>query len=237
VNCHRARELASEAVDGALPADLALGFREHLESCPPCRVFVADLKEALALLGELPTVEVSDRFDDVVWAKLSERGVRRGRRTWRDQLLPVDFSWLGRTWRFAPLAAAAALLLVFALTAEPEFSEGGGAARSTLPGVPAGTLARLETGQSGDLVVSPETSADMGEEVLGEMPEAIEAYLRSGAMDLRLESTERLRRANYSYPLRRVGEPGLIRVGTSNGYGAPSVVRPVADAGATVIAF
>jgi hypothetical protein len=238
VNCHRARELASEAVDGTLPADLSTGFREHLGSCPPCRVFFAELKESLALLTELPAVEVSAGFDDAVWAKLAAEKSRGARKSWRDLWAALDVGGWGRAWRLAPLGAAAAVLSVFALAGDPDYpawlasdppnDEGSAAAERVL-------LAELEAAPAEDPAVAP--MEDSGEEVVGEMPEAIEVYLRNGARDLRLEATDRLRRANYSYPLRRVGEPGLIRVGTTSGYGARSVVRPVPDAGATVIAF
>jgi hypothetical protein len=149
----------------------------------------------------------------------------------------VDVGAWNRAWRLAPLGAAAAVLAVFALTGEPDYpalasdppsDEGSSAGEGA-------TLAGLGPAAAVDQVVAP--LEETGEEVVGEMPEAIEVYLRSGARDLRLEATDRLRRANYSYPLRRVGEPGLIRVGTTTSRGAPSVGRPVSDTGATVIAF
>jgi anti-sigma factor RsiW len=236
VNCHRARELASEAVDGTLSADLAWGFRDHLGTCPPCRVFFAELKESLALLSELPTVGVGEGFDEAVWAKLAEQKARGGRRRWftLPQVLGIGGAW-SRTWRLAPLGAAAAVLSVFALTGKPPYpSLTGEAAEDGAAQAERALLAGAEP-QPVDAVVAPVEEA--GEEIVGEMPEAVEVFLRNGARDLRLEATDRLRRSNYSYPLRRVGEPSLIRVGTTTGYDAPSLGRPVADAGATVISF
>ncbi|MGQ0722593.1 MAG: anti-sigma factor family protein [Candidatus Eiseniibacteriota bacterium] len=237
MNCHRARELASEAVDGTLPADLSTGFRAHLGACPPCRLFFAELKDSLALLSELPAVEVGDAFDEAVWAKLTAEQSRGVRRFWKDLWAAVDVGAWNRAWRLAPLGAAAAVLAVFALTGEPDYPALAGDPPSD-EGSAAGegaVLADLGPASAVDQVVAP--LEETGEEVVGEMPEAIEVYLRNGARDLRLETTDRLRRANYSYPLRRVGEPGLIRVGTTTGYGAPSAGRPVSDAGATVISF
>ncbi len=70
MNCDRARELASEALDGALPAEASLHLDQHLDACPPCRTFLAELRESLLLLEDLPIVEVGDEFNQAVWARI-----------------------------------------------------------------------------------------------------------------------------------------------------------------------
>lgn len=246
MNCDRARELSSEALDHTLPRELTATFRAHLEACPPCRAFVAELQESLALLRELPELEVNERFNEAVWARLREERPRPQRRAWwegwRERFALAGIpGTLGSAWRWAPLGAAAIVLLVFALTSEPGFEQGSPGMTSAPP------VGREISGTTPVAVPSPIRTRDdafaartaPGERgSSSQIPEAIEAYLRNGARDLRLQSdSERLRGSTYTYPIRRVGDSGLIRVGSGGRAPGVAPARPVSEPGFTVISF
>lgn len=235
MNCDRVRELSSEAIDNALPREVSAVFRAHLEACPPCRAFVAELQESLALLGELPEVNVDDRFNEAVWARLrtAEAPLRQPWwEAWRERFALAGVPGvLGSAWRWAPLGAAATVLLVFALTADPGF-------RGQIPGSVATTTSN--TVSDATPVISPGAPGDLRavRREAGTIPEAVEAYLRNGGTDLRVQSErERLRGSDYSYPIRRVGDAGLIRVGTEGRMPGAARVRPVPGNEFTVISF
>lgn len=121
MNCERVQELVSEAIDGALaPADTR-DFNAHLAACPPCRTVFGEVKESLALLGELPAVEVGADFDEAVWRRIRAEGrsapvlgVRARLRAWREAVTAG-----GTMMRWAPLGAAAAVLSWVAVSSDP----------------------------------------------------------------------------------------------------------------------
>jgi anti-sigma factor RsiW len=55
VNCHETIDLMDQSLEDALPADARAGFAEHLDECPPCRVYLAQLTEAVRSLARLAT--------------------------------------------------------------------------------------------------------------------------------------------------------------------------------------
>jgi hypothetical protein len=244
LNCYRARELASEALDGALASSLAERFRAHLGECPSCRAFYAELRESLALLSELPEVTVDDRFDEAVWARVRAGAPHRstawsGLVGWRESLqAAVARSGLGAAWRWAPLGAAAALLAVFALSSSPSFDRDAGIAQAPpARALPTPTPVVFGAGPA-DGGADVATAAERIDETLARMPQAVEVYLRSSSRDLRLETNgERLRRSDYSYPIRRVGSRGVVREGPGGTFTAPLTVQPVSDPGAALISF
>lgn len=244
MNCYRARELASEALDGALASSLAERFRVHLGECPPCRAFYAELRESLALLSELPEVTVNDRFDEAVWERIRGGAPRRSAEwwelgRWRDGLqAAVARSGLGAAWRWAPLGAAAALLAVFALSSSPSFDRDAAVAQAPEARTPLTPTPVAFGPGAGGGSADVAAAAERIDETLASMPQAIEVYLRSSSRDLRLETNgERLRRSDYSYPIRRVGSWGVVREGPGGTFTAPLTVQPVSDPGAALISF
>jgi hypothetical protein len=241
VNCHHAREIASEALDRTLPGSLSAEFQSHIGSCPECSRFYAELRESLALLTELPTLNVEDSFDRGVWAKIeAERPQRRSwmpdfgalRERWAMAGIPLDF---GFALRWSPVAVAASLLIVLVLTGPSGLPTGTERADLDAP-TPDAPL---------EMAVAPEEDSPVTPtDVLAEaaqMPEAIEAFLRNSGRELRFESgtEDRLRGSDYIYTIRRV-EPDYLRVGSGNLQGSDnssSMIRPVSDNGAAVIAF
>ncbi len=51
--CREIVELVTEYLGGTLPAADRTRFEEHLESCPPCTAYLAQVRTMLELAGEL----------------------------------------------------------------------------------------------------------------------------------------------------------------------------------------
>ncbi|HTA18210.1 MAG TPA: zf-HC2 domain-containing protein [Polyangia bacterium] len=51
--CRELVELASDYLSDTLPASERARFEQHLETCPPCTSYLAQMKVTLALAGEL----------------------------------------------------------------------------------------------------------------------------------------------------------------------------------------
>lgn len=126
MKCERVREISADALDGLLSAEDADAFHGHLAHCRACVLFYERLREAVALLEELPEVEVGPDFNERVWARLAAEptsgpglaGTLRalGERVvaWRERLTPAAPA--GR-WSLAGVAAAVVAML--AISAEP----------------------------------------------------------------------------------------------------------------------
>ena len=54
MNCARALDLVSEALDQALPPDQRIEFEEHLVECDACGRYVAQLRLSVEALKHLP---------------------------------------------------------------------------------------------------------------------------------------------------------------------------------------
>ena len=242
MNCNQAQELVSEALDGALTTAQDEEFRIHLGDCPDCRTFYAEFRESLTFLTELPRVEVGDSFNDAVFAQLrAEEPQRAGWSfNWaalRERLavagFPGDFA---PAFRWSPLAAAAMLLIVLAVTAPKDVPveraqlENNGF--TTEVAAPSAGLA------APDAPVAQVNVSDFQapDEFASEMPDAIEQFLQQNGRELRLESgdADRLRRTDYVYPVRRLEPRGQIGTPVR---GQVNSVRPVSDSTPAVIAF
>ncbi len=239
MNCERMRELSSEAVDGVLDGVRAASYLAHLDSCPPCRVFDSQLREAIAMLAELPEVDAREGFEEAVWSRIAretsaERGglgrsVLRRMRARLGSLAPEMGRGVG--WSFAGVGA---FVLVLALVS------GDPAPRSSVARVtpePANEIAadvasRSTATRSASETASPSAGED---EFVAEMPEAVREYLQN-AKELRLPNgAEHYRRSNYSYPVRRLDDPSLFLTGESSSPSGPRA--PAASEEATVISF
>lgn len=235
MNCDRCRSLASEALDGALTDPLLTGFREHVDACPACRSFQAELRDSLALLTELPEITVGDRFDDAVWAAIrsSERVAAPG---WRSRLaLPEGFRIADLfAWRWAPAMAVGTLALALALSLGPN-SDRSDYARASDSGAAgfAKSLAGFDQDplEGGNGWETPEVSVE------APMPVSVRLSQQQTGSDLRLRAESSPRRSSftYTYPVRRVDVSGFQQVSAPTGQ---TRSRPVsADPRPAVIAF
>jgi anti-sigma factor RsiW len=59
--CNVVVELLTDYLDGALSAGTAASLERHLEMCPPCVVFLDQLRATIAAVGHLPEDTLSDR--------------------------------------------------------------------------------------------------------------------------------------------------------------------------------
>lgn len=248
MNCDRTRDLASDALDGALDARRSEEYFHHLRVCPPCLTFHEELRQSLALLEELPVVDVQDGFEDRVWRRLAQEGLTgtesaayRPRldvrlREWFSTWTGASFGW--ERWSLAGVAAGVFALALVSPDPAPRSSIVGASASSSVASSDA-DLARspsteLTSRVSSNVAAPPAASlVSQEDEFVAEMPEAVREYLRH-AKDLRLPVGEdQYRRSNYSYPVRRVVNPSPLQLtGEST---AP--VSPTGAGDATVIAF
>jgi hypothetical protein len=232
LNCDKTKDLFSEAIDGAMSPVEARDFETHLAGCPPCRVAFGDLKDALSVLGELPSIDVGPEFDDAVWRRLraeqragEQPGVTLGERVreW------VGGLRLGSSWRWAPLGAAAAILGWVALSSD----------QAALPGT------SREKGASGGLVRVESTVPDtetllrnpdfIPVEFTAGMPKAVEEFISRGE-----DLTPRYRQSNYNYPFRPVSDPIVVPMPVSTGAApieTPTPSSSSTETGVSVLAF
>ena len=233
MKCASVRDLASDALDGVLEPALANRFHAHVDACPSCQSFYAELRESLVLLTELPEMEPSADFEREVWAKIREEESPVGL---RETMQARWQAFLGRievgmgAWRMAPMAAVAAALVIVALMpADPDgrsvtATGGESASRSLDSRQTAETLvpaSPTEFAVARDVEPALEEDEVSTEEFEAGMPEAVLRFLEN-APELRLPSPEQYRRSNYHYPIRRVEDP-MLQVNGQTG----SIAQPV----------
>ncbi|MBZ0270072.1 zf-HC2 domain-containing protein [bacterium] len=236
MKCERIRELVSDALDGALTGSVADRFHAHLDACPPCRTYHAELKESLLLLEELPSIEVGEEFDRAVWARIrreEEPASLVASLSERLEMLRVRFSFGTGLWRWSPAVAAAALLVAFAIqppptsrkaeevatvadrTADNAGRAADGVRRTSAPAGPSelgGTevpVVAMSTRES--VSRNPEDGADVEEaaDYPSGMPHAVASFV--AGRDLRLTNTDSYERSNYNYPLRHIPDPFQVQ--------------------------
>ncbi len=60
LRCIEVVELVSDYLDGHLDAETRRRVEEHLVLCPPCRVYIEQVRETVRALGDLPAGALSD---------------------------------------------------------------------------------------------------------------------------------------------------------------------------------
>jgi anti-sigma factor RsiW len=74
LTCRDLVELVTDYLEGTLPADQRRQFDAHLEECPYCQTYLAQMQQTIALLGRLTETSI----DPVVAEDLLHRF-----RTWK----------------------------------------------------------------------------------------------------------------------------------------------------------
>jgi hypothetical protein len=183
------------------------------------------MRASLALLAELPSVEVSDTFEERVWSRIAQHQEARERRwaipSWLRNWSPsASPAWMG--WSFAGVSAAVLALALVSSDPAPRGSVAQRERAATAPVVASAPVAELEK------------AVETEEEFIADMPEAIRVYLQHG-QDLRLQDrAEHYRRSNYSYPVRRIIDPDPFQL-TGETQSPSPAAGP--DQDATVISF
>ena len=73
IACIELVELLSEYLEGALPPDEVAAVEAHLQSCPPCRTYLAQLRTTIRSLGTVPVETLSDEAYDTLIAAFRDR--------------------------------------------------------------------------------------------------------------------------------------------------------------------
>lgn len=68
MTCAELVELVTEYFEGALPERDRERFEEHIASCAPCRMYLAQMRETIARTGELREESVSSAARDQLLA-------------------------------------------------------------------------------------------------------------------------------------------------------------------------
>ena len=62
MTCRDVVELVTDYLENALPAADRARFEEHLDECPPCKMYMEQMRHTIAALGKLPRDAVPDRI-------------------------------------------------------------------------------------------------------------------------------------------------------------------------------
>jgi anti-sigma factor RsiW len=57
LSCQEVVELITDYLEGALPADTASRFEEHLNFCDGCEVYLEEMRATIATIGRVDVVE------------------------------------------------------------------------------------------------------------------------------------------------------------------------------------
>src|SRR6478736_4525222 len=72
MQCDHAQELFSDYVTGEIDRALTVSIENHLSACKDCRDTVEDLKQAWAMLDQMPVVEPPPQFHATLMSRLAE---------------------------------------------------------------------------------------------------------------------------------------------------------------------
>ncbi len=53
LSCQELVELVTEYLEGTMPPEKRLAFEQHIAICPPCRGYLAQIRETVRLAGRL----------------------------------------------------------------------------------------------------------------------------------------------------------------------------------------
>jgi anti-sigma factor RsiW len=76
VNCQRLVELVTDYLEGALPAELAARFEEHLTACEACTLYVEQMREVQRMAGKIEVEALAPETRDGLL--LAFRGWKEG---------------------------------------------------------------------------------------------------------------------------------------------------------------
>ena len=75
MSCDEFVELVTEFLEGTLPEADEARFVEHLTLCDGCEIYLAQFRQTIDTLGELPTESITDEARDKLLTAF--RGFRR----------------------------------------------------------------------------------------------------------------------------------------------------------------
>ena len=73
VACIELVELLTDYLEGALPPDEVAAVEAHLQTCPPCRTYLAQLRTTIRALGMVPVETLSNEAYDTLLVAFRDR--------------------------------------------------------------------------------------------------------------------------------------------------------------------
>jgi anti-sigma factor RsiW len=73
VACIELVEMLTEYLEGVLPAEEVAAVEAHLQKCPPCRVYLAQMRATIAALGSVSVDTLSTEAQDTLLAAFRYR--------------------------------------------------------------------------------------------------------------------------------------------------------------------
>jgi anti-sigma factor RsiW len=77
INCPALVQLVTEYIEGAMPSDDVARFEEHLQRCPPCEVYLVQMRRTIEICGKLPAEAISDEAKASLMAAFEDWKVAR----------------------------------------------------------------------------------------------------------------------------------------------------------------
>ncbi len=66
LTCKELTDLVTDYVEGALTGRDRERFEEHMMTCPPCQVYLDQMRHTIELLGQLPEDTISPEAEEVL---------------------------------------------------------------------------------------------------------------------------------------------------------------------------
>ena len=73
VACIELVEMLTNYLEGALPPDEVAAVEAHLQKCPPCQVYLAQMRATISALGSVPVDTLSADAQDTLLAAFRDR--------------------------------------------------------------------------------------------------------------------------------------------------------------------
>ena len=73
IACIELVELLTDYLEGALPPDEVAAVEAHLQTCPPCRTYLAQMRATIQALGSVPVETLSDEAYDTLLVAFRNR--------------------------------------------------------------------------------------------------------------------------------------------------------------------
>lgn len=73
IACIELVELLTDYLEGALPPDEVAAVEAHLQTCPPCRTYLAQLRTTIRALGTVPVETLSNEAYDTLLVAFRDR--------------------------------------------------------------------------------------------------------------------------------------------------------------------
>lgn len=72
MNCRELVEFLMDFLDGSLPPEHHQRVKEHIESCPPCEVYLETYRLTIQITRQLPCKPLPPELSQRLWAAMKE---------------------------------------------------------------------------------------------------------------------------------------------------------------------